>query len=228
MEQLRELLGIERWLLFGGSWGSTLILAYAERHPERVSEIAIVDVTTSRPAEIDWLYRGVARFFPEAWERFRAGAPNAARDGCLVAAYARLMESPDVRVRERAARDWCAWEDAVLSLEDYGNPQQYGERPDDARTAFVRICAHYFAHDAWLEDGALLRDAPRLNGIPGTLIHGRRDMSGPPDTAWTLAKAWTDAELTILDDAGHKGNEEVGRRIRLALDRYAGLEQLSN
>lgn len=122
MEQLREHLGIERWLLCGGSWGSTLILAYAERHPERVTEIVISSVTTTRRREIDWLYRGVARFFPEEWERFRAGVPEAEHGGDLVGAYARLMEHPDPQVRAQAAVDWCAWEDAVVSLEPNPKP----------------------------------------------------------------------------------------------------------
>ena len=136
MERLREHLGIERWLLFGGSWGSTLILAYAERHPERVSEIVIPGVTTTRRSEIDWLYRGVGRFFPEAWERFRDGVPEAERDGDLVAAYARLMENPDPDVRAKAAADWCAWEDAVISMEPNGTPRV--QRPAARRAAGLR------------------------------------------------------------------------------------------
>src|SRR6266542_3601094 len=115
MERLREHLDIEHWLLFGGSWGSTLILAYAERHPERVSEIVITGVTVSRRSDIDWLYHGVGRFFPEEWERFRAGVPEAERDGDLVAAYARLVESPDADVRAKATANWLAWEDACIS-----------------------------------------------------------------------------------------------------------------
>ena len=240
MEQLRQHLGIERWLLFGGSWGSTLILAYAERHPERVSEIVIPSVTTTRRSEIDWLYRGVGRFFPEAWERFAAGAAGAApaegRDLVpdhhfapgpaavpdVVAAYARLMDDPDPAVRERATADWCAWEDAVLSLEPYGSPNPYGDRPSEARKALVRICSHYFAHGAWLEEGALLRDAGRLAGIPGVLVHGRQDMGGPLHTAWQLARAWPDAHLTVIDEAGHKGSEASRDVVIGALDRFAG------
>ena len=144
MERLREHLGIDRWLLFGGSWGSTLILAYAQRHPHRVSEIVIPGVTTARRSEIDWLYRGVARFFPGEWERFRAGVPEADRDGDLVAAYAELMEDPDPLVRAKAANAWCAWEDAVISLESNGKPNAYSDRPPAALLALVRICTHYF------------------------------------------------------------------------------------
>lgn len=221
MERLREQLGIDRWLLFGGSWGSTLVLAYAERHPERVSQIVIPAVTTFRRYEIDWLYRGAGRFLPEEWARFRAGVPEADRDGDLLAAYARLMADPDPRVRENAAAAWCAWEDAVLSPEPNGPPTPFSDKPTAAMHALVRICAHYFSNGAFLEEGALLRDAGRLAGIPGVLIHGRLDMSCPADTAWELARAWPDAELHIVDDAGHKGSDEFNRRVRDAIDRFA-------
>ncbi|HWE88129.1 MAG TPA: prolyl aminopeptidase [Pseudonocardiaceae bacterium] len=221
MERLREHLGIDRWLLFGGSWGSTLILAYAQRHPDRVSEIVIPDVTTTRRSEIDWLYRGVARFFPEEWQRFRTGVPESERDGDLVAAYARLMENPDPAVRVAATNSWCAWEDAVLSLEPNGTPHPFSDRPLDARIALVRICAHYFSHGAWLDEGALLRDAHRLAGIPGVLVHGRLDLSGPVDTAWALARAWPDAKLFVLDDSGHKGSGSMRGHLLTALDSFA-------
>lgn len=221
MERLRVHLGVDRWLLYGGSWGSTLILAYAERHPERVSEIVIPAVTTTRRSEIAWLYEGAGRFFPEAWDRFRAGSGTDARTAAeLVAAYARLTGDPDPAVREQATADWCAWEDAVVSLEGAGAP--YGDRPDAARLAMVRICAHYFAHGAWLEEGALLRDAHRLAGIPGVLIHGRIDMGGPLTTAWELSRAWPDAELIVVDDGGHCGTDTTRTHIRAALARFAG------
>ncbi len=221
MERLREHLGINRWLLSGGSWGSTLILAYAERHPQRVSEIVISSVTTTRRSEIDWLYRGVARFFPEEWERFRAGVPEADRGGDLVAAYASLMEDPDPLVRTQAANAWGAWEDAVLSLEPNAKPNAYSDCPPAALLALVRICAHYFAHGAWLEEGALLRDAGRLAGVPGVLIHGRLDLSGPLDTAWELARAWPDAELIALRDSGHQGSDTKREQMLSALDKFA-------
>ncbi|MFD1936627.1 MULTISPECIES: prolyl aminopeptidase [Nonomuraea] len=222
MERLREHLGIDRWLLFGGSWGSTLILAYAERHPGRVSEIVISGVTTTRRSEIDWLYRGVGRFFPEEWDRFRSGLPETDRDGDLVAAYARLMESPDPEVRSKAAIDWCTWEDAAVSLEPNGAPNPYSDGAPADLLAFVRICAHYFAHGAWLEEGVLLRDAGRLAGIPGVLIHGRLDLSSPPDTAWELARAWPDAQLIVIGDSGHTGSDTMREQMRGALDRFAG------
>ena len=220
MELLREHLGIDRWLLHGYSWGSTLSLAYAERYPGRVSEIVISSVTTTRRAEIDWLYRGAGRFFPEQWERFLAGAPGTPRDGDIVAAYARLADHQDAAVREKATGDWCAWEDAVLSGET-GNGAVYMARPAAARLAFVRICARYFANGAWLEEGTLLRDAGRLAGIPGVLVHGRLDIGGPLDTAWQLARAWPDAELTVVEDAGHLGNEATLNHVLNALNRFA-------
>jgi len=222
MEQLRVHLGVERWLLYGGSWGSTLILAYAERHPRRVSEIVIPGVTTTRRSEIDWLYNGVGRFFPEEWNRFRAGVPEADRDGDLVAAYARLMEHPVPGVRVKAAADWCVWEDSVISLEPNGKPNVYGDRAPDARIALVRICAHYFANGAWLEEGALLRDAGRLAGISGVLLHGRLDLSSPLGTAWELARAWPDAQLIVVNDAGHTGSGTMRDHISTALEGFAG------
>lgn len=230
MERLRVHLGIERWLLYGGSWGSTLILAYAETHPERVSEIVIPSVTMTRRSEIDWLYRGVGRIFPEEWERFRDGVPAAERPAelnsaedllALLAAYSRLTESPDPAVRERATADWCAWEDAVLSAEPNGSAHPYGGRPSAARQALVRICAHYFSHGGWLEEGALLRDAGRLAGIPAVLIHGRHDLSGPLITPWELARVWKAARLIVVEDAGHKGSATVSAEVVSALDGFA-------
>lgn len=220
MERLREHLGVDRWLLFGGSWGSTLILAYAERHPDRVSEVVIAGVTTSRRSEIDWLYRGVGRFFPLQWADFRAGVRPDEQCGDLVAAYARLMEDPDPVVRGEAAVRWTAWEDTVLSLEPSGKPHPYSDKPTASQLAFVRICAHYFAHGAWLKEGALLRDAGRLIGIPGVLVHGRLDLSAPLDTAWELAQAWPDSELIVVDDSGHKGSVAMDAHVYGALDRF--------
>ncbi|MDQ2838774.1 MAG: prolyl aminopeptidase [Actinomycetota bacterium] len=206
MELLREHLGIDRWMLSGGSWGSTLALAYAQRYPERVTEIVLSAITSGRRSEAEWLYGGASRFFPEEFQQFRAGVPESERDGNLVEAYARLMEHPDQAVREQAALDWCSWEDAVLSLEPGAKRSLYGDRSSAAMVAFVRICTHYVAHDCWLEDGQLIRDAGRLAGIPGVLIHGRQDLSCPLDTAWELSQAWPDARLIALADSGHKGS----------------------
>jgi proline iminopeptidase len=221
MERLRAHLGVDTWLLYGVSWGSTLMLAYAEAHPARVSEMVINGVTTSRRSEIDWLYRGVGRFLPEQWRRFRDGVPAAERDGDLLAAYARLMCHPDPAVRARAAQDWTEWEDAVISHEVNGNPHAYTDRPPADLLAFARICSHYFSNAAWLEEGALLREAHRLAGIPGVLIHGRLDLGGPLETAWQLAQAWPDTRLTVVDDAGHTGSAAMRASILAALDGFA-------
>jgi proline iminopeptidase len=218
MERLRSHLGIDRWLLFGGSWGSTLILAYAERHPERVTRAVIPAVTTCRRSEIDWLYRGVGRFLPQAWEQFRDAVPENDRNGDLLAAYARLMDSSDAGVRDRAAAAWLAWEDAVVSQEPNGVLDPYSQRPPDAQLAFVRICAHYYAAGAWLEDGALLRDAHRLRGIPGVLIHGRLDLGAPLITAWELSQAWADARLIVINDSGHTGSDALRTAILAAIN----------
>ena len=220
MERLREHLGVQRWLLVGGSWGSTLILAYAQRYPERVTGIVIPSVTTTRRSETDWLYRGAGRFFPEAWDRFRAGVPEQDRDGDLVAAYARLVEDPDPTVRDKAITEWLTWEDAVISAEPNGERGAYSDRPDDAAVAFVRICAHYFANGAWLEEGELLANAHRLAGIPGALVHGRLDMGCTVDTAYELAKAWPDATLDVIEDAGHTGSPAFATAFGIAIDRF--------
>jgi proline iminopeptidase len=220
MEALREFLGIDRWLVWGISWGSTLALAYAEQDPQRVSEIVLHSVTMTRPADIDWLYHGAGRFFPEEWARFRAAAGTAVKgDGDLVAAYYRLLGDPDQAVAEQAALDWCAWEDAVVSLEDGWQPNPRYADPR-FRMAFARIVTHYFHHHAWIEDNALLRHAGRLSGIPGVLAHGRLDLGGPPVTAWDLAQAWPDAELHLVA-GGHTGGPGMDGILIAATDRFA-------
>jgi proline iminopeptidase len=203
MEKLREHLGIERWLVCGGSWGSTLALAYAEKHPERVSAVVLTAVTTSRRVESEWLYRGLRRVFPDAWERFR----DHVKTDDVIPAYAHLMNDPSFDVRLQAARAWGAWEDAALGFED---PQAsvYSNVPDTDLVAMVRICAHYALHGAWLEEGALIRDAGKLAGIPGVLIHGRRDLTCPIDTAYDLARAWPGAKLVDLPSSGHLRSDE--------------------
>jgi proline iminopeptidase len=207
MERLREHLGIDRWLVTGGSWGTTLGLVYAERYPHRVSEIMLSAISTTRRSEIDWLYHGAAQFFPEEWERFSRGAgPGLSPGGDLVAAYARLMEDPDAKVRNQAATDWRRWEDVVLSLEPNAPPVEDEDPPGADTLAFVRLTAHYYAHGGFLEDGAVIRDAGRLAGIPGVLIHGRLDLSCPATTAVELARAWPGAELVIDDHSGHRGS----------------------
>ncbi len=229
MERLREHLGIEKWLLRGASWGVTLSLAYAERHPGRVAGMLMLSVTSSRRLEIDWLYRGAGRFFPEAWARFvgfagLAGTYRLPTDTAppitgLLAAYSQMMEDPDIGVRSRAAAEWLAWEDAVISQESNGSPGAYSDQPDDAKLAFVRICSHYFSHDGFLPDGVLIREAGRLAGIPGVLIHGRDDLSGGAYTAWELARAWPGAELVMIEDSGHTGSTTMTEQMHAAAER---------
>ncbi|GAA3006210.1 prolyl aminopeptidase [Kitasatospora albolonga] len=220
MERLREHLGVEKWLVNGASWGVTLALAYAQRHPERVSELILQAVMTSSRAEIDWLYRGAGRFHPEAWDRFRDGVPEAERDGDLPAAYARLMEHPDRAVRAKAAVDWLAWEDAVISAEPNNRPGMYSDRVDEDQIAFVRICSHFFGHGAWLTEDQLLRGAPRLAGIPGVVVTGRHDMGCPPQSAWRLVNAWPGARLHISEDSGHVGSESMVKVVHDAIEEF--------
>jgi proline iminopeptidase len=221
IERLREHLGIERWLVWGGSWGVTLGLAYAERFPERVSEMILLSITMTRRADVRWFGHDVGRYFPAEWERFRSGVPEADRDGDLVAAYDRLLNAhPDPAVRLRAARDWVAWEDALLSLEEgYESPNPRWE--DEAyMVAFARLVTHYFSHAAWLDESELLRNASRLAAIPGVMLHGRLDLAGPPDVAWHLARAWPSAELHFVA-GGHTGDAEMERLLLEATDRFA-------
>jgi proline iminopeptidase len=218
IERLREHLGIERWLLWGGSWGVTLGLAYAEQYPQLVTEMVLVSVTMTRPVDVHWLYNEAGRFFPEQWARFRAGVP-ASEQHDLVAAYDRILNAhPDPQVRAKAAQDWCDWEDAVISLEEGWRPSPRFADPD-FRMAFARLCAHYFSHAAWLEDGELLRNADRLAGIPGVLIHGHFDIGGPPDVPWLLAQAWPAAQLHLVR-AGHMGSADTTKLMITALDSF--------
>ena len=212
-ELLRRHLEIERWLVLGGSWGSTLALAYAEAHPQRVTEIVLSAITTGRHAEFDWLFRGgLARFFPEQWARLVAALPAAEREGDVVAAYARLLNDPDPGVRRRAAEAWCLWPPTDGLAERFTDP--------DYALAFARIVTHYVHHNAWLEDGILLRNADRLADIPGTLVHGRFDFQAPLENAYTLSRAWPRANLVVVDDAGHVPTGEIARQITRATDGF--------
>ncbi|MEU0568185.1 prolyl aminopeptidase [Nonomuraea sp. NPDC005983] len=221
MELLREHLGVERWQLFGGSWGTTLGLAYAVRHPERVSEVIMSGIGTTTRREVDWITRGVGRIFPEEWARFRDGVPEADRDGSLVAAYSRLLEGPDPDVREQAARDWCAWEDAHVAVHAGSRSDP---RYDDPRfrLMFARLVTHYWRHAAWLEDGELLRGVAGLGDVPGVLVHGRIDVSTPLETAWELAAGWPGCELVVVEGAGHfAGEPGTAEALLAATDRFA-------
>jgi proline iminopeptidase len=233
MERLRGHLGVETWLLHGRSWGVGLSLAYAERFPQRVAAMLLVSITLSRRSEMEWLYRGAGRMFPEAWARFCAAA-GAGNFGLptdteppveeLLTSYARLMEDPDPAVRARTAAEWLAWEDAVISLETSGRPGAYSDRPDDAKIAFVRICAHYAANGDFLEDGILIREAGKLKGIPGILIHGRGDIGAPVLVPWELARSWPGAELIVIEDSGHTGSAAMRDALHAASERlYAAI-----
>lgn len=223
IELLREHLGIEKWLVLGGSWGSTLALAYAESHPDRVTEIILFGVTTGRHSEIDWLFRGdVSMFFPEQWERLLASLPENERDGDIVVAYNRLLFDADPEVRQKAAEDWCLWESATPTWPPTTGLAPRFRDPKFA-VAFARIVTHYVRHNAWLEDGILLRNAGVLAGIPGVLINGRFDFQAPIGNAWELKRVWPRAELVIVDDAGHGADAAgISEEIVRATDGFRG------
>lgn len=203
IERLRRHLAIDRWLVLGGSWGSTLALAYAERNPQHVTEIILFGVTTGRHREFDWWFRGgAALFFPAQWERLRAAVPAAYRDGDIVEAYHRLLHDPDPGVRRRAAADWCTWESAGLAWPPGPGLSQRFNDPAYAM-AFARLVTHYVRHNAWLADGVLFRDADALADIPGIMVQGRLDFGAPIASAWELAQVWPRADLVVVDEAGH-------------------------
>ncbi len=206
IERLRELRQVDRWLLFGGSWGVTLGLAYAQAHPSRVSGAVFFSITAGLRMEVDWITRRAGRFFPQAWERFRDGVPAEDRDGDLADAYARLLASPDPQVHDRAARDWCDWEATHVAIRPGQRPPA---RYDDPRfrLGFARIVTHYWRHGCWLDGVDLIAGAARLGDVPALLVHGRLDVSDPPDIAWRLSRTWAGAKLVLLDAAGHGAGE---------------------
>jgi proline iminopeptidase len=222
IERLREMIGVEKWQVFGGSWGSTLALAYAETHPERVSELILRGVYTLTKAELSWYYQfGVSEMFPDKWERFVSVIPEAER-GDLMAAYRKRLTSTDKAVQLEAAKAWSLWEgETITLLPDPAFSSHFGE--DDFAIAFARIENHYFVHGGWLEEGQLLRDAGKLRGIPGVIVHGRYDMPCPLRYAWELARAWPDAEFHLIEGAGHAFSEPgiLDRLIR-ATDGFGG------
>jgi proline iminopeptidase len=219
MERLRVHLGIDRWLVRGSSWGVTLALAYAQAHPERVSELVLAAVTSGARRETDWITRDIGRVFPREWERFRHAVPAADRDGDLSAAYARLLHDPDPAVRAKAAQDWCDWEDAHVSLAPDAEPD-LAVAASAFQLAFARIVTHYWSNGCFLADRQLVPSAGRLAGIPGVLIHGRYDVSSPLDTAWALHKTWPDSDLVVIGDAGH-GGTGMTEAVVAATDKFA-------
>ena len=205
IERLRELHGADRWTVLGISWGTTLGLAYAQAHPRRVAALVLAAVSTDTSREVEWITRDVGRIFPREWDRFAAAVPGRLRHLPLADAYAALLFDPDPVVRDQAAREWCAWEDAHVSLAPGHTPSQRYQDPE-FRLRFARLVTHYWRHAAFLEDGQLLRGAAGLAGIPGVLIHGRYDVSSPLDIAWQLSRTWPGSELRVIDDEGHGGS----------------------
>jgi proline iminopeptidase len=213
MEQLREHLGIDRWMLSGVSWGSTLALAYAQAHPARVLGIVLMAVTTTDRFEVDWITETVGAIFPEAWDRLASHAEQAGigyrrGKGRLVEAYARLMTHRDLAVRDAASRAWVDWEDHHISIAAGRVVRSPRWADDEYRQVFATLVTHYWAHDAFLVPPILER-MDRLNDIPGTLIHGRRDVSGPAVVAWRLHRCWPGSELIIYETDGHGGDASV-------------------
>jgi len=207
MERIREMLEIDRWVVFGGSWGSTLALAYAQSHPDRVLGLLLRGIFLLRTAEIDWFYQeGASWLYPDAWEDYLAAIPGEERHD-LVAAYYRRLTSSDPAVRQAAARAWSVWEgrtSKLLPSEDMVN--RYGE--DEFALAFARIECHYFVHRGFFtRDDQLLADVGRIRHIPAVIVQGRYDVVCPLRSAWDLHRAWPEAELTIVPDAGHSAFE---------------------
>ena len=209
LERLREHLGVGRWLVFGGSWGSTLALAYAQEHPDRVRALVLRGIFLCRPSEIDWFYRGgAAHLFPDVWEGYLA--PLVAADGAEavhasgydhVAAYHRLLHCGDPQVEVEAARAWTTWETSTSAL--LPRPPGLEGDPDRFALAFARIENHYFVHDAFLREAALLDRMDRITHLPAVIVHGRYDVVCPVANAWELHAAWPGSELHIVPDAGH-------------------------
>ena len=217
IECLRGHLNVERWLITGMSWGTTLALAYAQSHPERVSELVLFAVTTTSAAEVEWITDTMGRVFPREWEQFAAAAHR--RPGQrLIDAYYERITHPDPVVREQAARAWCSWEDTHVSLDRklVSNP-----RFDDPqfRQVFTTLVVHYWKHAGFIGD-SLLRGMDRIAHIPGVLVHGRLDVSSPLETAWELHKAWPASELIVVADEGHGGETMIDELTR-AIARFA-------
>ncbi len=222
IEKLREMCGHETWQVFGGSWGATLALAYAQEHPERVSELILRGVFLARQTEKDWLYTyGASEVMAEQWDAFSGHIPEADR-GNLVRAYYERLTSDDEATRLSAATQWSLWEGSVATL--LPNDDLMNEFEDPAKAVpFARICARFFLEDFFLEEAQLLANADRLKGIPGIIVQGRHDICTPPASAWALKKAWPEVDLRIVHDAGHAASEPgiVDGLVR-ATDEFAG------
>jgi proline iminopeptidase len=207
MERIREHLGIERWVLFGGSWGSTLALVYAETHPERVLGLILRGIFLCRPREIRWFYQeGANRIFPDYWQDFLRPIPEKERDD-LLHAYYRVLTGADEIARMAAAKAWSLWEGRTLTLLENRSVVDHFSDPRTA-LSLARIECHYFVQDSFLAPNQILRDAHRLHTIPGVIVHGRYDIVCPLESAWDLHKAWPRAEFKIIPNAGHAASEK--------------------
>ena len=221
IERLRELAGVESWLVFGGSWGSTLAIAYAETHPERASALILRGIFTLRRLEVDWFYQeGASSLYPDAWEDFLAPIPEEER-GDLVEAYRKRLTGNDPVEQLAAAKAWSGWEGSTVRL--LPDPNLVAAvTADRFAVAIARIENHYMVNLGWFDEGQLIRDAGRLAGIPGVIVQGRYDCCTPPRTAWDLHRAWPEAELHIIPDAGHSYNEAgILDRLVRATDAFA-------
>jgi proline iminopeptidase len=205
IEQIRETFGIDRWMVFGGSWGATLSLIYAQAHPDRVMQLILRGVFLATKREIDWFYGGGAgQFWPDMWARFSGMIPEDEQDD-LITAYSRRLFSGDLMMETRFARAWASWENTLASIENEGPG---GESPAEYARAFARLENHYFSNGVFLdEDGQILRDMDRIKDIPGTIVQGRYDMICPPISAFKLHKAWPNSELRMIGKAGHALSE---------------------
>lgn len=223
IERIREHLGIDRWQVFGGSWGSTLALAYAQSHPDRVTELVLRGIFMLRRSELEWFYqKGCDALFPDAWEHFLAAIPQA-EHGDLISAYHRRLTHADPAVRVAAARAWSIWEGATSHLyQDATHIASTGE--DEFALAFARIECHYFVNAGFFEvDGQLLRDVDRIRHIPTVIVQGRYDVVCPVRSAWDLHRAWPEADLRIVADAGHSAFEPgIASALLEATDGFAG------
>lgn len=206
LEAVRHFLGIDRWLLFGGSWGSTLSLVYAETHPDRVLGLVLRGIFLCRLRDIHWFYQdGASRVFPDYWQDYLAQIPEVERDD-MVAAYYRRLTSANELEQIQAAKAWSVWEGRCATLHPNPKVVEHFGHPHVA-IALARIECHYFMNNSFLEPDQIVRDASRLKNIPGVIVHGRYDMVCPLDNALALSKAWPEAELQIIRDAGHSASE---------------------
>jgi len=221
MELIRKHLGIDQWLVFGGSWGSTLGLVYAETYPERIHALIVRGIFLCRQQDITWFYQhGASRIFPDYWQDFIAPVAEADRHD-MVAAYYKLLTSDDAETRLRAARAWSIWEGRTLSLLPCDNAEDLFSH-EKLALSLARIECHYFLHNSFLEHNQILNNAHRLADIPGTIIHGRYDIICPLDNAYALHEAWPTARYQIIDNAGHAVSETGIRDALLqATDFYA-------